>query len=108
MKKANPRKMIEIQSWDEVPEFTSEADEAEYWGTHGLGQALLDQMSPLSSDDLPPPRPPTRPIAINLDEDTLRRLRAVAYEKGKGYQTLLKEFVIERLYEEEKRSRMVG
>ena len=28
--------------------------------------------------------------------------------KGKGYQTLLKEFVVERLYEEEKREGLVG
>jgi hypothetical protein len=56
MKKTNPRKMIELQSWDEVPEFASEAEEADYWGSHSLGQALLDQMSPLSSDGVLLPR----------------------------------------------------
>ena len=40
--------------------------------------------------------------------DALQRLRALARKKGKGYQTLLKEFVIERLYEEEKREGLVG
>ncbi|MGH2368264.1 MAG: CopG family antitoxin [Chloroflexota bacterium] len=108
------RELIEIQSWDEVPAFQSEAEEAEYWGTHGLGEALLAQFEPVPLDgggELPPARaetipegqPRTRPIAIRLDGDVLRRLKAVAAKKHKGYQTLLKEFVVERLYEEERR-----
>ena len=47
-------------------------------------------------------------IALRMNADALQRLRALARKKGKGYQTLLKEFVIERLYEEEKREGLVG
>jgi hypothetical protein len=36
------------------------------------------------------------------DEHTLARLKRLARKRHKGYQTLLKEFAIERLYEEEK------
>jgi hypothetical protein len=36
------------------------------------------------------------------DEHTLAHLKRLARKRHKGYQTLLKEFVIERLYEEEK------
>jgi hypothetical protein len=57
---------------------------------------------------LPPPRPHTKPVAIRFDADTLTRLKAVARKKHKGYQTLLKEFVTERLYEEEKREGLLG
>ena len=42
-------------------------------------------------------------ITIRLDEDTLERLQRLAEKKHKAYQTLLKQFVVERLYEEEKR-----
>jgi hypothetical protein len=45
----------------------------------------------------------TTPIAIRFDQFTLTRLKALAAQRNTGYQTLLKEFVIERLYEEEKR-----
>jgi predicted DNA binding CopG/RHH family protein len=45
----------------------------------------------------------SRPIGIRFDADTLKRLRRVAKAKGTGYQTLLKTFVMERLYEEEQR-----
>ena len=108
MTKTKPARMIEIQSWSEVPEFTNEAEEAEYWRTHSLGESLLQQMSPLTDEDLPPPRPRTRPIAVRFDEDILQRIKALARVKRKGYQTLLKEFVVERLYEEEKREGLVG
>jgi hypothetical protein len=39
---------------------------------------------------------------------TLARLKRLARKRHKGYQTLLKEFVIERLYEEEKREGLHG
>jgi hypothetical protein len=92
-----------IRSWDEVPRFASEAEEADYWAGHELGDELLTGMGPVPEGELPPPRPRTRPVAIRFDEATLQRLRALAARRGKGYQTLLKEFVMERLYEEEKR-----
>lgn len=45
----------------------------------------------------------TTPIAVRFDEFTIKRLKQLAEQRNTGYQTLLKEFVIERLYEEEKR-----
>jgi hypothetical protein len=49
----------------------------------------------------------TTPIAIRFDQFTLTRLKALAALRNTGYQTLLKEFVIERLYEEEKREGII-
>ena len=49
----------------------------------------------------------TTPVAIRFDQFTLKRLRALAALRNTGYQTLLKEFVIERLYEEEKREGII-
>jgi predicted DNA binding CopG/RHH family protein len=49
----------------------------------------------------------TKPIAVRFDEFTLKRLRALAARRNTGYQTLLKEFVVERLYEEEKREGII-
>jgi hypothetical protein len=45
---------------------------------------------------------------VRFDDSTLQRIKALAARRHKGYQTLLKEFVIERLYEEEKREGLVG
>jgi hypothetical protein len=49
----------------------------------------------------------TTPIAVRFDEFTIKRLKQLAERRNTGYQTLLKEFVIERLYEEEKREEIV-
>jgi hypothetical protein len=102
------RQATTIEDWNEVPHFASEAEEAEYWATHELGESLLAGMGPVSEGTLPPPRPRTRPVAIRFDDATLRRLKFLAARRHKGYQTMLKEFVLERLYEEEKRDGIVG
>jgi hypothetical protein len=49
----------------------------------------------------------TTPIAVRFDQFTLMRLKALASARNTGYQTLLKEFVVERLYEEEKREGVI-
>jgi hypothetical protein len=102
-----------VESFDDVPAFRTEAEEAAYWSTHSFGEGVLREMRPIPPEGdgvLPPARPPaprTRPIAVRLDADVLRRLKALAATKRKGYQTLLKEFVVERLYEEEKRAGLI-
>jgi hypothetical protein len=108
--------MKAINSWDDVPHFAIEEEEATFWGAHRLGPSLLAQMRPVPAQgdgDLPPARaatfrPRTRPISVRLDGDVLSRLKTVAARKHKGYQSLLKEFVVERLYEEEKREGLIA
>ncbi len=107
MASAKRQRLTPINSFDGVPAFRSEEEEQQFWSTHSLGDAILAQMGPLPDDVLPPPRPRTRPLAVRFEEDTLRRLKALAERKHTGYQTLLKRFVLERLYEEEKREGLV-
>lgn len=92
-----------VQSIEEIPSFNSEEEEHTYWETHEFSGELWDQADPSALDDLPPSRAATKAVAIHFDEFTLSRLMALARTRHKGYQTLLKEFVTERLYEEEKR-----
>ncbi len=108
MPRARARKTV-VHAWEEVPKtFASEAEESAFWATHELGEELLDRMGSDVDPRLPSPRPRTRPIAIRFDEDTIKRIKALATRRRKGYQTLLKEFVSERLYEEEKREGVIG
>jgi hypothetical protein len=107
--------METIQRWDDVPKFSSEDEEDAFWATHDTGQGLLDRMQPIAPDGggvLPAARAMTtvartRPISVRLDDDVLSRLKALAKRKNKGYQSLLKEFLLERLYEEEKREGLI-
>ena len=92
----------EITSWDDIPAFASEAEEAAYWETHSLGDALLAELAEGPGDPrLPPPRPRTKPkaepISLRLDPDMREQLKTIARERGTGYQTLIKQWLAERL-----------
>jgi hypothetical protein len=106
-----PRRTTRIKQFEEVPNFATEAEEADYWATHGLSEELLARMEPLGNDVLPRPRQSTVsvavPLSVRFDEDVLQRLRALAAIKRMSYQRLLKAFVIERLYEEEQREGVI-
>ena len=93
-----------VASLQEVPDFGSEAEEQAWWDEHDLDAAAFERPAERPSH-LPPPRPKVRSstTSIRLEADVIKRLKALARKKGTGYQTLLKQFVGERLYEEEKR-----
>jgi len=95
-----------VEHQGDIPPFRSEAEEAAYWETHTLGDGLLEQMKPAREVDprLPAPRAASTSVTIRFEGDTLHRLRTLAARKQLGYQTLLKQFVVERLYEEEQRA----
>lgn len=103
MSKTKP-KMATINSLDEIPSFTSEAEEDAFWATHELSDGLANSSEAFPEDLLPPPRSRTSPVSFRFDSHTLQRAKRLAEKRGTGYQTLLKEFVIERLYEEEKKA----
>lgn len=65
------RRMKLIHSWDEVPRFSSEAEEREFWDTHGLGDELLAQFKPVAPDDpeLPPARTERRRLRTSQAGD---------------------------------------
>jgi hypothetical protein len=101
------KKMVPLRDPSEIPENMSEEEEREFWDTHEITEEFLDKAEPVPEDELPPARPRTRPISLRFDEDVLQRLKVMATKKHKGYQTMLKEFVVERLYEEEKREGII-
>ena len=100
------RPMTTIHSADEIPAFASERDEAEFWDTHTLGDEFWENAPGLA--DLDPPLPfvrdegPEATIAIIVDRDVLDRLKALARRRRTAYQMLVKQFMLERLDEEER------
>ena len=101
---------IPLRDLSQVPERMSEEEAQEFWDTHEVTEEYLERGGPVAATKLPPVRARagrSKPVAIRFDEDVLNRLKALAERKHKGYQTLLKEFVVERLYEEEKREGII-
>jgi predicted DNA binding CopG/RHH family protein len=91
-----------IHSIDEIPKHMSEDEAAEFWGSHAMSEELLEASILDDQDDLPR-RGGAKSISIRLDQDLLSRLQKMAKRKHMGYQTLMKQFLIERAYEEEKK-----
>jgi hypothetical protein len=97
--------MQPVERVEDIPAFANEAEEHQYWATHSLGDALLNGMEPIEDESFPVLRPRTRPVPIRLSEDVITRAKVLAARRHTGYQTLIKEFIVERLYyEEEKRA----
>lgn len=91
-----------IYSKNEIPQNMSEDEAAEFWSTHAMSEELLESSILEDEDDLPK-RSTAKSISIRLDQDLLSRIQNVAKQKQIGYQTLMKYFLIERVYEEEKK-----
>jgi len=66
--------MDKIHSFQEIPDFTNEAEEAEFWGTHELGDELLDSMEH-DNDKIDPD-------AKDLYELALERLHTKDYQRA--------------------------
>jgi hypothetical protein len=92
-----------IHQLKDIPKGMSEQEVHDFWSVHEVGEGLLKTAIPSQDDIVLPVRTSARNISLRLDRDTEKRLKKLASIKHKGYQTLLKEFVLERLYEEEKR-----
>ncbi len=106
MQEPKRKRLIPVNSPEDIPAFATESEEHRFWSTHELGPGMFEAVEPDPLLERIPIRPRerrTRPVAIRLEEHTLNRLRILAARRGTGYQTLLKTFVMERLYEEEKR-----
>jgi hypothetical protein len=95
-----------IDSVNQIPQTMTELEARDFWDSHSVGTGLLKE--PVDSDlkaQLQTVRNErkSRNITLNISTQLEQRLRHVASIKHTPYQSLLKEFVIERLYEEEKR-----
>lgn len=92
------------------PESMTESELQAYWQTHRVGKSLLDSsLEPDLKAKLQEARAKhkSRNITLNLNEALEQRIRQLAEIEGVGYQTLIKQFVLERTYQEEVRRGIV-
>jgi predicted DNA binding CopG/RHH family protein len=81
-----------------IPEFASEQEEAEFWETHDSTE-FLEETEPVEMTFVDA-RPPKKQISLRLDEKTIEQLKSIAAQKGLGYQTMIRMWVVERVAEE--------
>jgi len=86
--------MKTIESWDQVPEFKSLTEEAKFWTEHGISAKLLAN----SRHDSDTKESTT--ITLRFDPRMLSRIKRMARSRYLNYQSMIKQWLSERLEEE--------
>jgi len=86
--------MKTIKSWSEVPEFDSEEAEAQFWADTQVEPRLMNA-SLLKADN----RDSTT-ITVRFDPRMLARIKRIARSRYLNYQSMIKQWLAERLEEE--------
>ena len=83
-----------IANWSEVPRFDSEDEEAEFWGSVQLDPRLMNA-SLVKADN----RDSTT-ITMRFDPRMLARIKRIARSRYLNYQSMIKQWLAERLEKE--------
>lgn len=83
-----------ITRWADIPEFEDEAAEARFWETHELDGKLM-AASVHESDS----RESTT-ITLRFDPRMLSRIKRIARSRFLNYQSMMKQWLAERLEDE--------
>jgi predicted DNA binding CopG/RHH family protein len=86
--------MNKITAWSQIPEFDSEDDEAAYWAAHEIDARLMS--SALHRPDV---RESTT-ITLRFDPRMLARIKRLARSRYLNYQSMIKQWLSERLESE--------
>lgn len=86
--------MKTINAWSQVPRFESEEDEAAFWMETRIDSRLMNQ-SLLRADN----RESTT-ITLRFDPRLLSRLKRIARSRYLNYQSMIKQWLSERLEKE--------
>ncbi|MEM7014952.1 MAG: CopG family antitoxin [Verrucomicrobiota bacterium] len=83
-----------LKAWDDIPEFEDEAEEAKFWMTHTLEPRLMN--TAVHSQNV---RESTT-ITLRFDPRMLARIKRIARSRYLNYQSMIKQWLSERLEDE--------
>jgi len=83
-----------IERWNQIPEFEDEKDEAVFWTSHSLDPRLMN-----ASVQRQNVRESTT-ITLRFDPQMLSRIKRLARHRYLNYQSMIKQWLSERLEEE--------
>ncbi len=89
--------MHTITSWSEIPEFEDDEQESAFWNEHQLDGRLMN-----TAIHKPDVRESTT-ITLRFDPRMLARIKRIARARFLNYQSMIKQWLSERLEEEQKR-----
>lgn len=86
--------MKTVDHWNQIPEFEDEKEEAAYWTVHSLDPRLMNSAIQRQSV-----RESTT-ITLRFDPQMLSRIKRMARHRYLNYQSMIKQWLSERLEEE--------
>lgn len=90
--------MNTIYKWSDIPEFETEQEESEFWDKHELDAKLM------IGSILEPSSKESTTITLRFDPRMLSRIKRMARSRYLNYQSMMKQWLAERLEEEARRS----
>lgn len=83
-----------IDRWNQIPEFEEDSEEAEFWATHSLDPRLMNSAIQRQSVR------ESATITLRFDPQMLSRIKRLARQRYLNYQSMIKQWLSERLEEE--------
>ncbi len=80
-----------VSEWEQIPTFTCEHDEAQYWLTHRLAPTLMNQSITKTNQT------ESTTITLRMDPRMLARIKRLARSRYLNYQSMIKQWISERL-----------
>ena len=87
--------MAQISNWEEVPIFDSEEAEASFWTENGVDVRLMENAVASSAEGNE-----SVTITLRIDPRMLARIKRVARERYLNYQSMIKQWLSERMEQE--------
>ena len=87
--------MTSISSWDEVPLFDREEAEAAYWADNRPNLRLMESSAAANSE-----MSDSVTITLRIDPRMLSRIKRVARSRYLNYQSMMKQWISERMEQE--------
>ncbi|MGJ8673176.1 CopG family antitoxin [Rubritalea sp.] len=86
--------MQTIQNWKEIPDFNDEQEEADFWKTHELdAKLMMGSIHELDSKE-------STTITLRFDPRMLSRIKRIARSRYLNYQSMMKQWLSERVEQE--------
>lgn len=90
--------MKTIKNWNEIPEFENDQAEHDFWQKHELDGDLMN------GSIREPDSKESTTITLRFDPRMLSRIKRMARTRYLNYQSMMKQWLSERLEEEARRS----
>ena len=87
--------MNAIMNWEEVPLFDSEDAEANFWAENRIDLRLMESAVAAASEDLD-----SVTITLRIDPRMLARIKRLARSRYLNYQSMIKQWLSERMEHE--------